>query len=333
VRPLLEVRNLTVAMGAVRIVEDISLDIREGEVFGLAGESGCGKSMTALALMGILPRNMRASGEVFYRGQDLLTLPEEAFRDLRGREIAMVFQEPMTSLNPVMRVGDQIREVLTTHLKLRRREADRITLGLLRSVRIPSPEIRMREYPHQMSGGMRQRIMVAMAIACSPSLLIADEPTTALDVTIEAQLLALLRALRDEKGMSLLLITHDLGVIAENASRVAIMYAGRIVEQAAVAALFARPLHPYTMGLLGSLPRGRGIPLIPIPGTVPKPGALPAGCAFSDRCSYVIPACHEREPELRAIGPSGGHGGDAHRARCIRAEEIEPRPEVPAHAR
>jgi oligopeptide/dipeptide ABC transporter ATP-binding protein len=229
--------------------------------------------------------------------------------------MAMIFQEPMTSLNPVMKVGSQIKEVLTTHLSLKKKEADRVTLGLLRAVRIPSPEVRVREYPHQMSGGMRQRIMVAMSIACNPSLLIADEPTTALDVTIEAQLLELLAGLREEKGMSVLLITHDLGIIAENAERVAIMYAGRLVETAAVEELFETPGHPYTMGLLRSLPRGRGSRLSPIPGTVPRPGQLPAGCKFSDRCEYVVEECRKEEPALRALRGTQS-------ARCIRAEEI-----------
>jgi oligopeptide/dipeptide ABC transporter ATP-binding protein len=224
----------------------------------------------------------------------------------------------MTSLNPVLKVGYQIREVITTHLRVSRKEADDMTLELLKAVRIPSPETRMREYPHQMSGGMRQRIMMAMAIACGPSLLIADEPTTALDVTIEAQLLELLRVLREEKNMAVLLITHDLGIIAENAEKVGIMYAGRLVELAGVKELFETPMHPYTMGLLKSLPKKRGVPLEPIAGSVPRPESLPHGCKFSDRCPFVIPRCREEEPALRRIELKGG----GHLARCIRVEEI-----------
>jgi oligopeptide/dipeptide ABC transporter ATP-binding protein len=329
---LLKVRDLNVYLrtpgGPVNVVSGLDFDILPGSVFGLAGESGCGKSLTALSIMGILPPTMFANGSVRFRGKELLTLGEEELRDLRGREISMVFQEPMTSLNPVMRVGHQIREVLTTHLNLKRKEADRITLALLRDVRIPSPEVRAREYPHQMSGGMRQRIMVAMAMACSPSMLIADEPTTALDVTIEAQLLELLMGIKEEKGMAVLLITHDLGVIAENAERVAVMYAGRLVEVAGVRELFEAPRHPYTMGLLRSLPRGRDSVLRPIPGTVPKPGHLPPGCKFSDRCGFVLDVCRAGEPDLMAVDNGGAAPGDTdnvypHLARCIRAGEVE----------
>ncbi|GAB4388856.1 MAG: ABC transporter ATP-binding protein [Thermodesulfovibrionales bacterium] len=322
--PLLEVRNLSVSFkapsGHVNIVNDLSFEVEEGSVFGLAGESGCGKSLTALAIMGILPPNLRPSGAISYRGRDLLTLGPEELRDLRGREISMIFQEPMTSLNPVLRVGHQIAEVITTHLKVPKKEALRRTADLLRAVRIPSPEARMKEYPHQMSGGMRQRIMIAAAIACGPALLIADEPTTALDVTIEAQILELLRTLSAEKDMAVLLITHDLGVIAENAGRVGIMYAGRMVETASVGDLFRRPMHPYTMGLMASLPTERGKPLKPIAGSVPRPGELPPGCRFSDRCPYAVEACRREEPALRAIEARGSEG--RHLARCIRVEEI-----------
>jgi oligopeptide/dipeptide ABC transporter ATP-binding protein len=302
--------------GPVNVVSGLNFEVEKGTVFGFAGESGCGKSITALAIMGILPPNLYAKGEINFKGRELLRLEPAGMRAIRGKEIAMIFQEPMTSLNPVLRVGYQVAEVITAHLGLSRKEAERVTVELLKAVRIPEPETRMREYPHQMSGGMRQRIMMAMAIACNPSLLIADEPTTALDVTIEAQLLDLLRRLREEKNMSVLLITHDLGIIAENAESAAIMYAGRFVEVAKVADLFRRPRHPYTMGLLRSLPRGRGEPLRPIPGFVPKPGSLPPGCKFSDRCEYVIPECRTAEPELRPI-----YGKNL--ARCIRAEEIE----------
>jgi oligopeptide/dipeptide ABC transporter ATP-binding protein len=240
-------------------------------------------------------------------------------RRLRGKELAMIFQEPMTSLNPVLTVGYQIAEVMTTHLGISKKEASNRAIELLRDVKIPMPEIRIKEYPHQMSGGMRQRVMIAMAIACNPALLIADEPTTALDVTIQAQILELLQGLRQERKMSVLLITHDLGIISENAGRVAIMYAGRIAELTDVNELFSHPGHPYTMGLLDSLPKEKGMPLNPIAGTVPRPDRLPDGCKFSDRCRFVIPACREREPDLRQLSTEKGI---AHLARCIRAEEI-----------
>ena len=228
----------------------------------------------------------------------------------------MIFQEPMTSLNPVLTIGYQVAEVLTTHLGLSKQEAMDKAIELLKTVKIPSPETRIKEYPHQMSGGMRQRVMIAMAIACNPSLLIADEPTTALDVTIQAQILDLLRNLREERNMAVLLITHDIGVIAENADTAAVMYAGRIMETAAVADILETPKHPYTIGLLDSLPKAKGIPLKPIPGSVPRPDNLPPGCKFSDRCSYMIPACQKEEPALREILPG-------HFARCIRSEEIK----------
>jgi oligopeptide/dipeptide ABC transporter ATP-binding protein len=315
-RPLLEVRGLSVGLGGSRpvtIVKDLSFSIPERMIYGLAGESGCGKSLTALALMGILPKTMHASGSIVFEGRELMGISEDEYREVRGSRMAMVFQEPMTSLNPVLRISYQIEEVINTHLKVTKKEAERISLGLLRAVRIPSPEIRMREYPHQLSGGMRQRVMMAMAIACSPALLVCDEPTTALDVTIEAQILDLIRSLREEKAMGVLLITHDLGVIAENADRVGIMYAGRLVEEAPVADIFRAPGHPYTAGLLASLPTARGKSLTPIPGNVPRPGELPEGCAFSDRCAYALDACRAAEPELT--------GTLGHLTRCIRAEE------------
>ena len=308
--------DLSSSSGPVNVVNDLSLSISQGEIFGLAGESGCGKSLTALAIMGILPEVMSASGSIRLEGRELIGMKEASLRKLRGGEMAMIFQEPMTSLNPVLRVGYQIEEAINTHLKVTGKEARRITLGLLRSVNIPAPEMKMREYPHQLSGGMRQRVMMAMAIACSPALLIADEPTTALDVTIEAQILALLRELRDTKDMGMLLITHDLGVIAENAERVAIMYAGRIVEQAPVRKIFDAPAHPYTVGLLRSLPEARGQTLNPIPGFVPKPGRLPEGCKFSDRCSYTMEECRQAEPSLVPAD-----GGEGHVTTCIRAKE------------
>jgi len=316
---LLDVRDLNIyfrtAENPVKVVSNLNFAIRESEIFGLAGESGCGKSITALSIMGILPANAIADGDIFFRDKDLLKLDREAMRQLRGREISMIFQEPMTSLNPVLTIGYQIAEVLTTHLKMSRKNAMEKSVELLGLVRIPSPEIRVREYPHQMSGGMRQRVMIAMAIACNPSLLIADEPTTALDVTIQAQILELLQGIREERKMSVLFITHDLGIIAENASRVGIMYAGRLMELTDTREIFQNPRHPYTIGLLESIPKKKGTSLQPIPGVVPRPEDLPAGCTFMDRCRYAIEECGKREPELRDI--SAGH-----QARCIRAEEI-----------
>jgi len=317
---LLKVRDLNISFRSgknpVKVVSQLNFEIEEARVFGLVGESGCGKSLTALSIMGILPHNAFAEGEILYKGNNLLKLDSESMRSLRGKELSMIFQEPMTSLNPVLTVGYQVAEVLTTHLGLSKKEAMDKSIGLLKSVRIPSPEIRTKEYPHQMSGGMRQRVMIAMAIACNPSLLIADEPTTALDVTIQMQILDLLRNLKQERNMALLLITHDIGVIAENADIAAVMYAGRMVEFSGVASILKTPKHPYTMGLLDSLPKGKGIPLKPIPGSVPRPDKLPPGCKFSARCSYMIPECQKEEPALREI-VSGRF------ARCIRSEEIE----------
>lgn len=316
---LLEIRALNIAFRTsttpLKVVGNLSFDVNESEVFGLVGESGCGKSLTALSIMGILPSTAYAEGSINFKGTDLLKLDTESMRRLRGMEMAMIFQEPMTSLNPVLTVGYQIAEVMTTHLGLSKRDAFDRALELLRDVKIPSPEIRIKEYPHQMSGGMRQRVMIAMAIACNPSLLIADEPTTALDVTVQSQILQLLHGIRKDRGMSLLLITHDLGIISENADRVAIMYAGRLMELAEARELFSNPGNPYTRGLLESIPRERGVSLKPIPGFVPKPDALPPGCKFSDRCRFVIPDCRDKEPELEAL--TAGHF-----VRCIRAKEL-----------
>jgi oligopeptide/dipeptide ABC transporter ATP-binding protein len=316
---LLEVRDLEISFRSshkpVKVVSSLDFTIEEAQVFGLVGESGCGKSLTAHAVMGILPHNAYAEGKIIFQGNNLLGLDRESMRRLRGKEISMIFQEPMTSLNPVLTIGYQIAEVLTTHMGVTNKEAFSQTVELLRAVKIPSPEVRIREYPHQMSGGMRQRVMIAMAIACNPSLLIADEPTTALDVTIQAQILELLRTLREQRNMAMLLITHDIGVIAENAERAAIMYAGRIVELSSVRDLLADPKHPYAIGLLESLPKRRGLALKPIPGTVPRPDRLPPGCKFSDRCTYMIPECTKEEPALREIR-------QGHFARCIRSEEI-----------
>jgi peptide/nickel transport system ATP-binding protein len=317
---LLKVRGLNISFRSTnnptKVVSSLNFEIKEAKVFGLVGESGCGKSLTALSIMGILPHNAFAEGEINFKGNNLLKLDSESMRRLRGKELSMVFQEPMTSLNPVLTIGYQIAEVLTTHTGLSKKEAMANTVELLKAVKIPSPEIRIKEYPHQMSGGMRQRVMIAMAIACNPSLLIADEPTTALDVTIQAQILDLLRGLRQQRNMAMLLITHDLGVIAENAETAAIMYAGRLVEVSQVLNILETPKHPYTMGLLESLPKTKEIPLKPIPGSVPRPDELPPGCKFSDRCRYMIPDCQKEEPALREIIPGQF-------ARCIRSEEIK----------
>jgi len=316
---LLNVSDLNIffrsAAGPVNVVSNLNFDIKESEIFGLAGESGCGKSITALSILGILPSSARAEGEITFKDKDLLTLDRESLRRIRGNEISMIFQEPMTSLNPVLTIGYQIAEVLVTHKDMKKKDAMDKAVELLRSVRIPSPELRAKEYPHQMSGGMRQRVMIAMAIACNPALLIADEPTTALDVTIQAQILELIQGLREEKKMSILFITHDLAIISENAARVGIMYAGRIMELAETRDIFSNPRHPYTMGLLDSLPQQKGKVLKPIPGSVPRPEALPPGCKFSDRCSHVRDYCRQQEPQLSEIALN-------HFSRCIRAKEI-----------
>jgi peptide/nickel transport system ATP-binding protein len=316
---LLEVRDLNISFktssSPINVVRGLSLSIEKAQIFGLAGESGCGKSLTALAVMGLLPENAYAEGSIIFKDSNLLAMEKESLRRLRGKEISMIFQEPMTSLNPVLTVGYQIAEVLETHTGLSKKASMDRSVELLHAVKIPSPETRVKEYPHQMSGGMRQRVMIAMAIACNPALLIADEPTTALDVTIEAQILELLRNIRDERNMAVLLITHDIGVIAENAEVAAIMYAGRIVEFSKVSAVLETPKHPYTMGLLDSLPKQKGVSLKPIRGFVPKPGEFPRGCKFSDRCPHMIPACKKEEPKLREITPGQF-------ARCIRSEEI-----------
>jgi oligopeptide/dipeptide ABC transporter ATP-binding protein len=316
---LLAVRDLNIFFRSsaqpVNVVSNLNFAIAESEIFGLAGESGCGKSITALSILGILPSLAYAAGEISFRGKDLLKADRESIRRIRGNEISMIFQEPMTSLNPVLTIGYQVAEVLMTHKNMGKRDAMDKAVELLRTVRIPSPEVRIREYPHQMSGGMRQRVMIAMAIACNPALLIADEPTTALDVTIQAQILDLIQGLRAERKMSILFITHDLGIISENAARVGIMYAGRIMELSGTGTIFSNPRHPYTMGLLDSLPKQKGKTLTPIPGFVPRPEMLPPGCKFSDRCRYAAVHCSSAEPDLRQI--SVGHF-----VRCIRAEEI-----------
>jgi peptide/nickel transport system ATP-binding protein len=305
--------------GPARAVDGVSFSLDGGEVVGLVGESGCGKSVTALALLGLLPpgTGRASSGRILFQGEELTTAPEKRLRDLRGNRLAMIFQEPMTALNPVLTAGEQVAEVLRRHRGLGRREAWARTEELLGEVGIPAPRERARDYPHQLSGGMRQRVMIAMAIACEPRLLIADEPTTALDVTVQAQVLRLLGELQTRTGMTILLITHDLGVVAQTCGRVLVMYSGRIVEESPVAALFEGSLHPYTRGLLASMPsprgRGEGEPpprLTEIPGMVPALNARPAGCVFSDRCPRARERCREREPGLE----ERGHG---RKVRCF----------------
>jgi len=313
--PVLRVQGLSTSFatreGTVRAVAELSYDLRRGETLAVVGESGCGKSVGALSLLRLIPQppGRITAGAVWYGGRDLLTLPESALRDIRGREIAMIFQEPMTALNPVLTIGRQVGEVLRRHLGLSRREAWARSVEMLRRVRIPEPERRMGEYPHQLSGGMRQRVMIAMALVCRPQVLIADEPTTALDVTIQAQILDLMRDLQAELGAATLLITHDLGVVAEMAQRVVVMYAGRKVEEAPVGTLFTRPRHPYTLGLLASMPRLNRAPgharhrLAEIPGTVPPLHDLPPGCAFAPRCTYAVERCRREAPPLTEQGP------------------------------
>jgi oligopeptide/dipeptide ABC transporter ATP-binding protein len=316
---LLEVRELrthfAVDGGEIRAVDRVSFALDAGRVLGLVGESGCGKSMTALSLMRLVPPPGRiVGGEIRLAGRELVTLPEREMREMRGAGLAMVFQEPMTSLNPVFTVGSQIAEAVEIHQRLGRRDAWDRAVELLGEVGIPEPLHRARDYPHQLSGGMRQRVMIAIAISCEPRVLIADEPTTALDVTIQAEILDLLRALREQRGMAVLLITHDLGVVAEQADEVAIMYAGRIVERGTVMDVFDQPLHPYTQALFRSMPGlgGHHDRLEAIPGQVPDLRQLPSGCAFRDRCALAIAECAEAVPPLEEKRPG-------HLAACIRA--------------
>jgi peptide/nickel transport system ATP-binding protein len=310
-RALLELRDLRISFdgeaGEMRAVDGVSLALAPGETLGVVGESGSGKTVTALAIMGLVPQppGRVAGGEVLFDGVDLLTLGDAALRERRGNALAMIFQEPMTALNPAFTIGDQIAEAIRRHRAIGRRAAHDAAVAMLRRVRMPAPERRAGDYPHRLSGGMRQRAMIAMALACGPRLLIADEPTTALDVTIQAQILDLLRALRDETGTAILLITHDLGVIAELAHHVIVMYAGKVVERAAVTALFETPQHPYTIGLLGAIPRldGAAARLANIEGAVPNAAALPGGCRFHPRCPFVVDECRVREPALREVAP------------------------------
>jgi peptide/nickel transport system ATP-binding protein len=303
--PLVAIEGLRVVFHgergrATHAVDTVDLTLRRGATLGIVGESGCGKSVTALAVMGLLAKTASVSGSVRFDGTNLVDLPAAQIRDLRGNRLAMIFQEPMTSLNPSYTIGEQIIESLTRHRGLSRRDARKRAIELLRRVHIPSPEQRIDDYPHKLSGGMRQRAMIAMALACGPELLIADEPTTALDVTIQAQILDLLRELRGASGVAIILITHDLGVVAEICDDVAVMYAGEVVEQAPVEALFERPAHPYTIGLLGSLPRldHQVAELAAIEGMVPDMSALPSGCRFAPRCPFADDRCRSERPPV-----------------------------------
>jgi peptide/nickel transport system ATP-binding protein/oligopeptide transport system ATP-binding protein len=317
---LLEVRGLTTAFrtarGEINAIDDVSFSVDEGEVLGIVGESGSGKSVTALTIMGLLPHPPAriASGSIRFAGRDITRLSDAAMQKIRGPGIAMVFQEPMTSLNPVFTIGDQITETLRAHERLPPRVQRQRAIAMLDKVGIPSASRRLDDYPHQLSGGQRQRVMIAIALCCNPRLLIADEPTTALDVTIQAQILDLLLDLRDEFRMAVIVITHNMGVVAETADRVMVMYAGRVIEQAPVAGIFDRPLHPYTRGLLSCVPslEQETERLTAIPGTLPEPARRPPGCRFAPRCDLAIEACSEALPELRPLAP-------AHDVACIRA--------------
>jgi len=311
--PLLEVSELRTHFatddGEFRAVDGVSFTLFAGRTLGVVGESGCGKTVTAHSIMGLVPQppGRIAGGAVRFEETDLLALPAARLRELRGNKISMIFQEPMTSLNPAFTVGDQILEVILRHRAVTPQAPRERAIEMLRRVRIPAPEQRFKDYPHKLSGGMRQRVMIAMALACDPKLLIADEPTTALDVTVQAQILDLMRNLRDETGAAILLITHDLGVIAELAQDVVVMYAGKVVERAEAAELFADPQHPYTVGLLGSIPKlhGQQGRLATIEGMVPSPLNLPPGCRFHPRCPFAVGACRVSEPPLAEVKP--GH--------------------------
>lgn len=313
---LLDIRNLSTSFlngkEAVTVVDDVSFTVAAGRTLAVVGESGCGKSILSLSLIRLLPNNARTSGQVLMKGQDLTQVPMQQMRQIRGRKVSMIFQEPMTSLNPIMTIGAQLAETLRIHFP-ELTAANRRTRAIegLRRVRLPAPELQVDRYPHELSGGMRQRVMIAMALACEPDLLIADEPTTALDVTVQAEILALLRDLQRDTGMAVILITHDLGVVAEFADEVVVMYAGRIIEQGSVEEIFADPQHPYSIGLLGSIPRfGSDEPLLAIEGTVPPLSRMPPGCRFAPRCVFAQRRCDDGRPPLAEIAV--GHAVACH---------------------
>lgn len=320
---LLEIRDLQVqfpsASGALRAVDGVSISVRKGEAVAVVGESGCGKSLTALSVLRLISSPGKiAGGSILLEGRDILQLPEKEMCAIRGSRIAMIFQEPMTALNPVLTVGFQIAEAVLAHERISKKEARVRSKALLSSVAMPDPDRVLNAYPHQLSGGQRQRAMIAMALACRPDLLLADEPTTALDVTLQAQFLDLLDQLRQDLGLAVLLITHDLGVVARFAQRVFVMYCGRVVEEARVADIFTLPRHPYTRGLLASVPRhGSRERLLAIPGSVPPLSGLPPGCAFAPRCAFVQDSCCEAVPPLESAG-------EGRKVRCIRWREVSP---------
>jgi oligopeptide/dipeptide ABC transporter ATP-binding protein len=321
---LLDVRSLRTqfhtSAGIIRAVDGVSWDVRKGETVALVGESGCGKSVSALSVMRLVsaPAGRIVDGEIIFKGRNLLSLPEEEMRRIRGREIGMIFQEPMTSLNPVLTIGRQLTETLETHLGMTSAQAEARAVELLSLVGITDGARRLRQYPHQFSGGMRQRIMIAMALSCDPALVLADEPTTALDVTIQAQILELMKSLSRRLGVAMLIITHNLGVVARYADRVNVMYAGKIVERATAREIYANPRHPYTLGLLRSVPRldePRRARLQPIPGQPPDLSRLPVGCSFAPRCAYVIDRCREQQPPLEEVAA-------AHVSACWLAKDL-----------
>ena len=309
---LLEIKDLSTSFftsdGEVKAVDGVTFNIEAGKTMGLVGESGCGKSVTALSIMQLLSKGIGkiVSGEIIYQGQNLAQLSGEHMREIRGNEISMIFQEPMTSLNPVFSIGEQIMESVILHQGVSKKEARDRAVDMLRLVKIAEPEKRVKDFPHQLSGGMRQRVMIAMALSCNPKLLMADEPTTALDVTIQAQILELIGELQEELGMAVLLITHDLGVVAEQADEVAVMYAGKIVERAVPEIIFSQPLHPYTIGLMNSVPGavGKTVRLEAIPGIVPSPLDWPSGCRFRTRCDKADDACAGEQPSLIEVEPA-----------------------------
>lgn len=320
---LLEVKNLKVSFNVgkkkLTAVENVEFSLDKGKVIGIVGESGCGKSVTATSILRLVPPAVSIIDEdsqILFDGEDLVKAPEARMREIRGNEISMIFQEPMSSLNPVYRIGDQMLEMIRTHNKqISKKDALDQCVEMLKRVGIPSPEQRIKEFPHQLSGGMRQRVMIAMALLCNPKLLIADEPTTALDVTIQAQILQLMRELKQKKDTSMIMITHDLGIVAETCDRVAVMYAGKIIEEGNLDEVFNHTLHPYTEGLFNSLPniKNRRSKLEPIRGLMPDPTNLPRGCAFAPRCNYATDACRERRPELVSFGGT-------HKAACLAYE-------------